>query len=654
MPGLAGRGWLIVALVAAVAALGLMTVSLEKAYAGEYSGTVYFNLSDDGKPVMSDVTGEAMMLVPVSLQDVADVDLADWELEEYAYHEYDGTGEVDLERPTVLKLYLYMLDQYKDDPRNSLAISGDPHSLFMTKFWGHDCNLLYYVNGTYPLFEDGWGATADGIPLDDGDRVDVAMFTDWGFYGDPAAGFNFFAEGNTAPEDGAIVSRYEAEAGVPLSVQVIRGMGNVSYGEDTAYQAAGDLTIHVSEPGGAIDADHESDLTLDQGRIDLTFDEPGEYYIWVDGGEGEYIDNPVQSSVAAKVTVKAAVHVHQMTHHDKAEATCTNEGNIEYWSCSGCNKLFSDEDGGTEIKAEDTKIPVDEDAHNWDDGKVTTPASCTAKGVKTFICQNETSHTKTEDIEMIGHKYGAWKKLNAVQHQKICAHDPAHVVKENHKWDKGKVTRKATPNRAGVKTFTCGTCKATKTAFLPRTADILVAKGITSGATAVDLSWNGIAGAEKYVIYFAKCSDRKGFSKTMTVSGKTRAWKKTGLAKNTCYKFKVVALKKGRTLRTSREIHLVTGNSNKTVTNPKTLVVDRAVFTLGKGRSATIIPKVTKAKAGKRLMTDHAPLYRYTSNDTSVAAVSAKGKITAKKAGTAKIYVQTINGMWRVVTVTVK
>ncbi len=41
--------------------------------------------------------------------------------------------------------------------------------------------------------------------------------------------------------------------------------------------------------------------------------------------------------------------------------------------------------------------------HVWDSGKVTTPATCTEKGVKTYTCTKDSSHTKTEEIPAQGH-----------------------------------------------------------------------------------------------------------------------------------------------------------------------------------------------------------------------------------------------------------
>ncbi len=52
-------------------------------------------------------------------------------------------------------------------------------------------------------------------------------------------------------------------------------------------------------------------------------------------------------------------HTHTLEHHNGVQATCTQNGTIEYWSCSGCNKNFSDEGATTEI----TNITINKIAH---------------------------------------------------------------------------------------------------------------------------------------------------------------------------------------------------------------------------------------------------------------------------------------------------
>ena len=47
--------------------------------------------------------------------------------------------------------------------------------------------------------------------------------------------------------------------------------------------------------------------------------------------------------------LKIAALGHSLQHHEEIDATYTTKGNIEYWSCSGCGKYFSDEAGTTEI-----------------------------------------------------------------------------------------------------------------------------------------------------------------------------------------------------------------------------------------------------------------------------------------------------------------
>lgn len=47
---------------------------------------------------------------------------------------------------------------------------------------------------------------------------------------------------------------------------------------------------------------------------------------------------------------------HVMTENPYNAPNCTEAGNIAYWSCSKCNKLFSDKDGASKVSQEDTII----------------------------------------------------------------------------------------------------------------------------------------------------------------------------------------------------------------------------------------------------------------------------------------------------------
>ena len=89
--------------------------------------------------------------------------------------------------------------------------------------------------------------------------------------------------------------------------------------------------------------------------------------------------------------------------------------------------------------------------HVWGDGIITTPASCTEIGVKTYIC--DCGLSKTEAIEKLGH---IDEDQNFVCDR--CSSEIAHM----HEWDNGEVTVPPTCTKDGVMTYTC-MCGETKT-----------------------------------------------------------------------------------------------------------------------------------------------------------------------------------------------
>ena len=246
--------------------------------------------------------------------------------------------------------------------------------------------------------------------------------------------------------------------------------------------------------------------------------------------------------------------------------------------------------------------------------------------------------------------------------------DMAMIVKADataeHDWGAWETTKEATNAAAGLKERACKRCGEKEAQIIPQlntAIPVIVAKGVTSGQKAVNISWNKVSGADRYVVYMAKCN-YKGktykYKEVKTVSGKTYKWKAAKLARHTAYKFYVVAQKKvnGKyaTLAKSNDGHFFTGNYRNSLTNPKALKLNKSSIKLAKGKTATIKGTVTKVKKKKKLATGHAEKLRFISNDPTVATVSSSGKITAKSAGTATIYVQTINGMWKKCKVTVK
>jgi hypothetical protein len=290
--------------------------------------------------------------------------------------------------------------------------------------------------------------------------------------------------------------------------------------------------------------------------------------------------------------------------------------------------------------------------HDWKEATCIEPKTCEQCG--------------TTEGTPLGHKYSAWTKLNSTQHQKVCQHDKSHVVKENHKWDAGKVTKKASEKQAGVKTYTCTVCKATRTETIPKlkakVSGTLIGKTSTKGKTALTIGWIKTEGADGYDIFFAECnhSSKKIVCKNVkTIKGnKTFTWTKSGLKKGTAYKayVKAYVMKNGKKsyVRTSPMMHAYTGGQTKNYTNAKSVTVNKTKVSLKKGKTFKIKAKVKKLNKNKKLMPkSHAPTLRYLTSNNKVATVSKSGKITAKGKGSCVIYVFAHNGLSKQVKVTV-
>jgi len=82
---------------------------------------------------------------------------------------------------------------------------------------------------------------------------------------------------------------------------------------------------------------------------------------------------------------------HKAVKDAAVAATCETAGKTEGSHCSVC---------GTVLKSQTTIAAL---GHNWDSGKVTKAATCTAAGTKTYTC-TRCKKTRTETIAATGHK----------------------------------------------------------------------------------------------------------------------------------------------------------------------------------------------------------------------------------------------------------
>ena len=194
---------------------------------------------------------------------------------------------------------------------------------------------------------------------------------------------------------------------------------------------------------------------------------------------------------------------------DAAKApTCTEPGKTEGKHCSVYGEVITAQ----------KEIPAL--GHSWGEWTVTTPASCTATGEETRTC-DRCAATGKRELAKTGHREVVDPAVEAtctatgltegkhcsVCHAVIVAQEVVpmkeHTVvtvpgkaatcteagltdgekcsvcgKElkaqetikalGHSWDEGKVTTAPTYEKTGVKTYTCGICKATKTESIPQ------------------------------------------------------------------------------------------------------------------------------------------------------------------------------------------
>ena len=339
------------------------------------SVTVYVTISSDGAPIIGKDDGGTILshlevkvpYFPLFLYGLDDFN---------RYHTENGSGSYTdneiVQRPTLLHLYIYMLERYylgvaeKDcgkgtsglleftgsgegvndmlggsykDTLNALLISGSATSMYMQNFWGHDENLMYYRNHVYPLMSAGWGSTADYILLSDNDTIDLAMFSNWSFW--TYGAFARFDKDDYTAKVGEKITfetqKYDTKSvsdGGTESFEPITGLNVKLYNENWEQQQ--ELTSEGSS------------YTLDTASL-----KAGTYYLL--GYDPNYgTENACYAPATAKIVLSSG----------------------------------------------------DAQPCQWNEGVITTEPTCTTAGVKTFSCSVH-GETRTEELPALGHTFGA-------------------------------------------------------------------------------------------------------------------------------------------------------------------------------------------------------------------------------------------------------
>ena len=139
---------------------------------------------------------------------------------------------------------------------------------------------------------------------------------------------------------------------------------------NTAYYTCAVCGKYYSDEKGASEIEKEDTVIAAKGHT-MTFVEAKDATETADGNIAYYTcevcgkyfsDKDGKTEIDKEDTIiKYEGHVHSLSKVDAKEATCTEQGNIEYYFCEGCKKYFSDAEGKTEIELSSTVIPAAHD-----------------------------------------------------------------------------------------------------------------------------------------------------------------------------------------------------------------------------------------------------------------------------------------------------
>lgn len=267
-----------------------------------------------------------------------------------------------------------------------------------------------------------------------------------------------------------------------FSIAVSGGTPNAlevpSWGSDVSYTAPADgeytLKVTAIPQEGNLRASFHAEVTADvlgkalPGQTAATLDtsqlETGSYICQV-----TWENKTTRNSHAVRYT---APHTHSWSNEWKSDAT-------HHWhECETANCPVKENSG-----------KKDYTAHAWDEGKITTAATCTTAGEKTFTC-TDCGRTKKETVSATGHSWSKEWKSDTTHHWHECGNAKCDVTKNSakdgygphsggaanctqqavcticgtaygaldpngHDWSAWAVTTPATTSAAGVETRTC-------------------------------------------------------------------------------------------------------------------------------------------------------------------------------------------------------
>ena len=131
-------------------------------------------------------------------------------------------------------------------------------------------------------------------------------------------------------------------------------------------------------------------------------------------------------------------HEHTLVKTDAKEATCTEDGNVEYYTCSTCGKIYLNADGSAEVTIDETVIPA------------------------------------------TGHSFGTEYQSDETEHWHECTACGEKADVAEHTFGEWTVTKEATATEDGSRERTCSVCGHVETEVIPATGEETTAPAETT------------------------------------------------------------------------------------------------------------------------------------------------------------------------------
>lgn len=246
----------------------------------------------------------------------------------------------------------------------------------------------------------------------------------------------------------------DASGTLSVSVRDDLSISDIEYEEMDVTVVPAIITI-----GGVTPPAHTHDLKKVPAKA-ATCTEDGniEYYQCSDPTCGKLYKDAAgtQEITKADIVIKAG-HTDLKLYPAK-EPTCDRDGCVAYWFCTGCDNYYFDNNGAVGEKTTVEKVAIPATGHKWvlvvggyEEGAPNHTIRCSVCGQK----KDEAHADRPGDVS------NEWK-TDKDNHWNVYGCGTI-MNKAAHTWDAGVETTPATCTKAGVKTYTCKVCQEKKT-----------------------------------------------------------------------------------------------------------------------------------------------------------------------------------------------